>query len=154
MFSGRNDDQINVQGVKKDYDQLHQQIQRILNKTGRDFDNVMYNDGDLDEVFMRTQYYNIAYKLNEIERLLSYLSRPIIEQGILRQNSSKRYELPSGRYFTSGSVCEILEEKNEECYWVYTSIEHNGSDYYATALGRDVSINGMTARIRGSLLDQ
>ena len=127
---------------------MNDQIQRILYKTGYEFDNVLYNHNNLDEAFMRSQYSGIADKLSDIERLISHLNKPVSEEGVLRHNNAGRYELPSGEYFTSGSGCEILVEEDGESYWVYTSIEHNGEDYYATALGRDVSIGGMVARIR------
>lgn len=148
MFDRRSTVDIDLQEVKKDFERLNDQIQRILYKTGYDFDNVLYNRNNPDEAFMRSQYYDIADKLNDIEQQLSYLNKPVSEEGVLRHNNAGRYELPSGEYFTSGSGCEILVEEDEESYWVYTSIEHNGEDYYATALGRDVSISGMVARIR------
>lgn len=107
----------------------------------------MYNRNNPDEAFIRSQYYDIADKLSDIEHHLSYLNKPVSEEGVLHHNNDGRYELPSGEYFTSGSGCEILVE-DEESYWVYTSIEHNEEDYYAKALGRDVSIGGMVARIR------
>lgn len=148
MFNKRSVVDVDLQEVEKDLNRLNEQIQRFLYKTGYEFDNVLYNRNDLDETFIRSQYYTIADKLNDIGCLLSYLNKPINSEGTLRLNNDGRYELPNGEYINSGSICEILTYDDGEPYWVHTRIEHNGEDYYAKELGRDVSIDGMKARIR------
>lgn len=128
---------------------LNSELKHIINEFGNELDNVQRTD-DLDDTFIRDELYQIQDKLDDVSRKIEYMSKPITEQGYIRHNSDGRYELPSGRYFTSGSSCEILtEDYNDEQYWVYTNIEHNGEDYYATALGRDKSINGRMVRVRG-----
>ncbi|RKJ32366.1 hypothetical protein D7X33_39645, partial [Butyricicoccus sp. 1XD8-22] len=100
-----------------------------------------------DETFLRSQYYFLADKLDDIKRRLDYLSKPIIDQGYLRKNNRGRFELPSGREFTSGSTCEILYTDEDEQYWIVTTIQHR-YDYYAAALGVEKSIDGMMVRVR------
>lgn len=113
-------------------------------------ENVQYNHQDANDCFLHDQLKGIIEKLNDVQHDIAYLQRPICAQGIITHNDDGRYELPTGDYFTSGSTCEILtyddlQERNE---WVFTSIEHNGNDYYATALGKDISIDGMMLRVR------
>lgn len=149
MFQDRRSETpISLDKATDEFQKIRSSIKNLLYKLGYECENIRYNHDDLDQDFLASQYYYLADKLDDVERRLSYLSKPIIDQGYIRHNQDGRYELPSGEYFTSGSVCEILQTRNDEQYWVYTSIEHNGDDYYATALGKDVSINGMMVRIR------
>jgi hypothetical protein len=140
--------EISISEVKGEFEKLNNQIKQLMQKLGYDGENIVYDRNDIDEEFFRSQYIILLHKLEEVQRRIQYLSKPIVEQGFIQHNSSGRYELPSGRYFTSGSVCEILQESDGEQYWLYTTIEHNGEDYYATALGRNVSINGKLVRVR------
>lgn len=141
---------ISLEETKKEFGKIQRALERLLYIMGDDGENIEYEKEDLDQEFLRTQFCSLTDQLDDIYRRLNYLSKEVIEQGYIRHNESKRYELPSGTYFTSGSTCEILfnNEKYGEQYWVYTSIEHNGNDYYAKALGKDVSINGMMVRVR------
>jgi hypothetical protein len=151
-FNNRSQTSINLEEATNEFNKMHKSIQTLLYKLGDECDNIRYDRGDLDQDFLRGQYHLLADKLDSIEKRLTYLSKPVVEQGYIRHNDLDRYELPSGTYFTSGSSCEILITRYDEQYWVYTSIEHNGSDYYATAVGINTSINGMMVRIRGESL--
>lgn len=149
MFQDRrNEISISLDEATNEFQKIRTSIKNLLYKLGYECENIRYNHDDLDEAFMKNQYYQLADKLDDIERRLDYLSKPVRDQGYIRQNNAGRYELPSGDYLTSGSVCEILINEESEQYWVLTSIEHNGDDYYSTTLGKDVSIDGMMVRIR------
>lgn len=139
--------------LKESLHQLHAlniQIERIIKDFGYEIEQIEYNYHNLDEAFLRDQVSNIAYKLDSISNDIAYLAKSVVEEGIIHHNSDGRYELPSGTYFTSGSICEILsyDSYHEMERWNLTSIEHNGTDYYATALGKDISIDGKYVRIR------
>jgi len=142
---------ISLQDAHNEFSKMKSAIRNALYVLGDDCDNLRTDREDLDQEFFRTQYRSLVDKADDIYRRLEYLSKPIKEQGYIKHNSGKRYELPSGTYFTSGDTCEILynDPRYDEQYWVYTSIEHNGEDYYATSLGKDVSIKGMMVRVRG-----
>lgn len=142
--------EITLEEATKAFQKVNDQIQDLIYKLGDECDNLRSKPEDLDHEFMRDQYRSLADKLDDIYRRIEYLSKPIVAQGYIRHNESKRYELPDGTYFTSGSSCEILFNDKEygEQYWVKTTIEHNGDDYYSTALGRDVNINEMMVRVR------
>lgn len=141
--------EISLKECENELNKLNQQIKNVISKLGNDGENIRIDRDNLDQEFFYNQYRLILDKLIDISEKIKYLSSPIKEQGILRKNKDGRYALPSGEYFTSGSTIEILytDEDNEQ-YWLLTRIEHNGEDYYATALGRDISINGMMARTR------
>ncbi|MFD2658517.1 DUF5348 domain-containing protein [Gracilibacillus thailandensis] len=143
---------ITTKEAMQELDNLNHEIKRYFNKVDIELDceNISFDSNNPDDYFMRNEIRSISDKLDDIHRKLNYLSKPISDQGYIRRNSSGRYELPSGDYFTSGSACEILytDDIDNEQYWIYTRIEHNGEDYFATALGRDISINGMMVRVR------
>lgn len=143
--------EISINDFKKNIVRLNDEINRYLREFGDSGEKVSHDPDDLDEVFLFEQLYHIMEDLYEVQYKLEYILKPVIEQGYIKHNSLGRYELPSGHYFTSGSRCEILYTNKDtgEQYWVITTIEHNGEDYYARALGKDKDINGMLVRIRG-----
>lgn len=140
---------ISLEQAKEEFKKIQIQISSLEQKLGHECENIDYDRDDLDQKFMKTQYYFLADKLNDISGDLKYLSKDIIAQGPISHNSAGRYELPSGDYLTSGSPIEILNRDSDgDEYWVLARIEHNGNDYYATTLGRNKNIDGMTVRLR------
>lgn len=139
---------VHVNEAFKKLERLNSEIESFLKTVGDYCDDVEYDQHNLDEKFLRDELYGISDKLDDVKRKVNYLSKPVREQGFLSHNSDGRYELPSGEYFTSGSSCEILNTDGDEQEWLFTAIEHNGEDYYAVRLGRNVSINGLMARVR------
>ncbi|UAL49830.1 DUF5348 domain-containing protein (plasmid) [Sutcliffiella horikoshii] len=141
---------ITLEEETKEFNILQGGIQKLLYKLGDDAENIESDSNDLDSEFLQSEYRSMFDKLEDVYYRLEYLKKPVIDEGLLTKNIRDRYELPSGLEFSSGYPCEILyfnPSYNEE-YWVYTSIEHNGEDYYATALGRELSINGLRVRVR------
>lgn len=131
-----------------EFKKLSREIEHLLDKLGYECENMAYDFDNLDEKFYRSQFRLLAEKLSEVNTHINYLSRPVFAEGILTKNPRDRYEV-SGVELSSGTSCEILYSDGEyEQSWIYTTIEHNGYDYYATKLGRDKSIDGMMARIR------
>lgn len=139
---------IDIQEAKRKFGKLNYEIESVLRNIGSYCDNVDYNHDDLDESFLKSQFSSVIDDLENVNRKLNYLSKKVVDQGFLKHNEAKRYQLPNGYYLTSGDECEILVTDDDEQYWIYTTIEHNDEDYYATALGKNVSIKGMMARIR------
>ncbi|WP_372868144.1 DUF5348 domain-containing protein [Planomicrobium okeanokoites] len=143
---------ISLVDTQKEFEKLKRQLHDLLYRLGDDGGNIA-SSRDLDERFLIGQYRGLAENLDDIHRKLEYLSKDVISEGPIFHNSAGRYEMLNGDYFTSGSRIELLvedddEDEDERTYWVLTTIEHNGDDYYAVALGREASINGMTARLR------
>lgn len=65
--------------------------------------------------------------------------------GTLQKNSRGRYEL-SGFELTSGYPIEVWDVS--EGFFIPTRIEFSTSDYYVTAWGPTVGIDGVTARVK------
>lgn len=141
------DDGLNV---LHELEKLSVEIERFSGLLGYEGENVQYDPDNLNDRFLIRQFTQINEELSKVNRKIKYLLKPVKEQGFLKRNSSGKYELPSGVYLTSGSICEILYDdvKNDLQYWLFTTIEHNGEDYYATALGKDTSLNGKLIRVR------
>ena len=70
----------------------------------------------------------------------------------LHRNESRRYETDGGHYYTCGSPIEALVEDGyrDVPYWVRTTLEHNGKDYFLVGYG-SVEMDGLTVRVRGEV---
>ncbi|MCM1027391.1 MAG: DUF5348 domain-containing protein [Roseburia sp.] len=129
-------------------------IDSILNfSTYEDYDDlsglkINYRDGE--QLFLLEELRTVMKNLEEAKDRLSYLARPIQEVSRLHRNESGRYETASGHSYTSGSLIEALVKDgyHEVPYWVRTSLEHNGRDYYLVGY-TDVALDGLTVRVRG-----
>lgn len=139
---------ISLADTQKEFEKLKRQLHDLLYRLGDDGENIT-TSRELDEKFLSRQYRGLTEQVEDMHRKLEYLSKEVVSEGPIFHNSAGRYELLNGDYFTSGSTIELLiNDEDEGSYWILTTIEHNGDDYYAVALGRETSINGMTARLR------
>ena len=133
--------------------ELQPGISRLLhNSTYHRFDDLSgleINYEDAEELLLLDELRGIMEKLADVEDAICYLSCPIKETGRLCKNASGRYETASGHYYCCGSPIEALvtDDRYPEAYWVRTSVEHDGRDYYLVG-HRDVSMAGLTVRIR------
>lgn len=126
-------------------------ISAFLDYVGDEAERVSsWNKEDPEDIFMRNQIRQISSHLQSAIDAVQYLEKDITAEGELYLNSGGRYEINEDVYFTSGSSCELLiyDDYYEFYSWIKTRIEHNGEDYYAVALGRDVPIKGLKARVR------
>lgn len=80
---------------------------------------------------------------------LDYLRHPVKEEGKVTHNIAKRYQLPSGYYFTTGDWIEVFAPywKGGKAEWVLTDVSHNGVDYYAE--GVNIPLRDLKVRVRG-----
>lgn len=99
---------------------------------------------------MRNEYGSIVLRLTEIHREITYLNKPIIEEGILFENISGRYAISEEFSFTCGSLIEVLiyDDWDKKKMWVLTRIEHTNGDYYLYDY-KNISMQGLQARRRG-----
>ena len=109
--------------------------------------HIDYEDGE--QFFLIEELREIMEKLSTVNHRLKYLSRPIKETSRLHKNSSGRYETSHGHYYTSGSGIEALVPEGwpEVMCWVWTRVEHDGTDYYLVG-HNDVCMDGLTVRVR------
>lgn len=119
-------------------------MRRIVNADEVELKNPM----DPDELQKRYALYSFLDELERVVLGLDYLERPVLDVGVLRRNENGRYEL-NGLEFTSGRDIEILvddQEGDEPSYWVHTTVEHDGTDYYAVYGHK--RLDGLRARTR------
>src|SRR5690606_18833494 len=99
---------MNVKEGLQEFQKLNEEIKRVVDLAGFECENIQYDPDNLDERFLRSQFVQLYDQLVDIQRRINYLSKPVVDLGFISHNSDGRYALPSGEYFTSGSVCEIL----------------------------------------------
>lgn len=90
----------------------------------------------------------IVDQLHRAKTDIDYMNRPILADGILRQNGNGRYEA-GGREFTSGSVLEaLIDDGRYDCpHWVVSRIEHDGTRYYLYGY-KNIVLDGLKVRFR------
>lgn len=111
---------------------------------------INYRDGE--QLFLLEELQANMRSLGEVRGRLTYLALPIREVSRLHRNESGRYETESGHYYTSGSPIEALVDDGyrDVPYWVWTTLEHNGKDYFLMGYG-SVELDGLTVRVRGEV---
>ena len=135
--------------------ELNKQISRVLRESRfADYDDLSGLDLDYEnpeERFLLTEYREIMDSLDQVNRALNYLKRPIKGTYILHRNSRDRYECEC-REFTSGNSIEayIFDEYSERFEWIASRIEHNGSNYYIVGYP-ETELEGLKIRIRESI---
>lgn len=135
---------------------LYSKIDRILkSSTYDDYDDLSgldidYRDGE--QLFFLEELQSIMRNLDEVRDRLVYLALPVRKVSRLHRNESERYETDGGHYYTCGSLIEALVEDGyrDVPYWVRTTLEHNGKDYFLVGYG-SVEMEGLTVRVRGEV---
>ena len=114
-----------------------------------DLSGLEINYEDCEQLFLLDDLRGMMEKLAGVEDAIRYLSQPVLEVDRLWKNASGRYETGSGRYYCCGDPIEALvsDGRYNTPYWVRTSVEHDGTDYYLVG-HRDVRMAGLTVRIR------
>ena len=85
-----------------------------------------------------------------VQKMVSYLSRPIQETSRLWKNGSGQYETTAGYCFRVGSPIEVLVPDNyhlDKLRWDRTCLRYDGRDYYLEGYP-DVPLKGLGVRVR------
>jgi hypothetical protein len=130
----------------KDLVQLETTLKRITKDLQKIEDSWPdhFNENDPEDMYVRSSFNRFEDKLSDVRRMIQGIGAPVVAQGRLYHNESKRYEIEgTDYYFTSGSSIEVLYEGE----WIPSSVEHSGKDYYLTRL-KSVSMEGLTARAK------
>ena len=116
-----------------------------------DLSGLEINYEDSEQLFLLDELRGIMEKLADVEDCIRYIGQPVLKTERLRKNASGRYETGSGHYYCCGSPIEALvtDDHYDVPYWVRTSVEHDGTDYYLVG-HRDVCMEGLTVHIRRS----
>lgn len=138
---------------------LKKQIGATISISGyRDYDDLSGLDaGTADDRQRREEYCKIVQKLDEVQRILDYLEKPIREESRIYTNESGRYETDNGHYYTCGSGIEflrteeVLNNNNDEWedveIWTCSSVESKDGQYYIVGYP-DLEMSGLKVRIR------
>lgn len=107
---------------------------------------------DSEQLFLLDELRGVMEKLADVYYIIRCVSQPVLETGHLHKNASGRYETESGHYYCCGSPIEALiqDDRYETAYWVRTSVEHDGQDYYLVG-HRQVTMDGLMVRIRKNI---
>lgn len=133
---------------------LNTDIKRLLQEsTYLEYDDLSKLDidyKDAEQLLLQEQLWKVMQELEDASDRLDYLALPIKEVSRLHKNPDGRYETKSGHCFTSGCRVEALisDGFREVPYWVRTSIEHNGKDYFLAGY-QEVELEGLKVRLRG-----
>ena len=145
----------NINDIMLQASELQPGISRLLrNSTYPRYDDlsgleINYEDGE--QLFLLDELRGVMEKLADVEDCIRYIAQPVLKMEKLRKNASGRYETGSGFYYCCGSPIEALvtDGRYDVPYWVRTSVEHDGTDYYLVG-HREVRMEGLTVRIRRS----
>lgn len=142
-----------LEKVLKEATGLSNEIEELLKLSSYDkyddLSELKINYKDPEQLLLLDELRLIMEKLSDAKRHVDYLSKPVKFTGTLFQNSSGKYELKNGHYYSSGSNIEVLisDDYRELPYWVRSRVEHEGDDYYIVGY-KDTSLEGLTARVR------
>lgn len=142
-----------LEKVLKEAAALSSDIEELLRLSSYDkyddLSGLKINYKDLEQLLLLDELRLIMEKLGDAKRHIDYLRKPVRFTGILFQNSSGKYELKNGHYYSSGSNIEVLisDDYRELPYWVRSRVEYDGDDYYIVGF-KDISLEGLTARVR------
>lgn len=105
---------------------------------------------DPEQLLLLDELRLIMEKLDEANRRIEYLNKPVKYKGKLCRNNSGKYELENGHHYSCGSVIEVFisDDWHDAPYWARSRVEHDGKDYYLVG-HKDMSLEGLPARIRG-----
>jgi hypothetical protein len=141
--------------IKSELNKLFPQLKKVTRMIEDAEDNWTnhFNRNDPDDMFLRNMFNRISDQLEKARRTIHTIKLPIIEEGTLKKNSSGRYEIRSGHYYTSGSEIEFLFKNSyddEEC-WILSSVEHR-EDYYIVSHPK-LEMAGLKVRVRERSFD-
>ncbi|MCM3692198.1 DUF5348 domain-containing protein [Neobacillus niacini] len=143
---------MNIEQAYKIFNEIKNTIGKLEDRWGSMPEEFELNDYDSpDERFKDDMARTIVYKLDEVNRLLKWMEKPVLAEGNLFKRSDGKYEIEGADiYFTSGSPLDVwhYDEFDERYVWTRSVVEHNGEDYYIKALGRETSIEGVKVRAR------
>lgn len=147
---------MNIFDLKEKIIQLDWRIKDLLEESGYldigDID-VEYDCVDPEQNYLFTELWRILFHLDYSHEILECLLSPIIHEGILIVNQNGCYEV-DGVELTCGSSLEVLlpNEESEYLEWVASRIDYDNG-YYLVG-NRDLSLEGIRARIRAMIFLQ
>lgn len=122
-------------------------VTKMIQEAGEDWP-AHYDRTNPEDMYLQDIFYVVGDKLGDVEQLLRVAAAPVAEEGILRKGKSGRYSL-NGSEFTSGQSIEYLDtgSDGDDPRWVYSRIEHDGTDYYIVRNPK-LPLKGLRVRVK------
>ncbi|MFF2909978.1 DUF5348 domain-containing protein [Paenibacillus sp. NPDC057934] len=126
---------------------LEPQLKRV-SKLIHDAENdAIYSSEEPEELYLRNMFYRVGEDLDKARRYIRQVSARISSEGTISKLSDGRYG-NERVYYTSGSSIEFLySDPDGDDRWIYSSVEHNGVDYYIV-VKPELSLNGLRVRVK------
>lgn len=131
------------------YGEIRQYLKDIQYNEYDDLSGVDYDREDLDAGLVVSELRYCAAKLDDVQRVMEYLQLPVIEESRIHRNSAGRYEMDSGRVFTSGSPIEALLEGDDGPFWAVSRVEADSEGRYYIVNYSKYPMDGLLVRRRG-----
>lgn len=148
-----------LEELNEELQKLNITIKRIVKESQfNDYDDLSgltLSEINPDEQFLKDELLDVMNQLYTASQTLTYIRRPVKQEGKLRRTSTSRYAL-EGKEFTCGTGIEALitteicvEGQFQEGYkWIAGRIEHDGQDYYIAGVDKNIGLEGLRVRIR------
>ncbi|MCY9746384.1 DUF5348 domain-containing protein [Paenibacillus larvae] len=138
--------------IKKELSNLLPQMEKITIMISKAEDSWTdhFDPNDPDDMYLRTMFYRISDKLDDVLQIAQRAAAEVLAEGTLIKNSVGRYQIASTDvYFTTGSSIEYLGQNayGDGAEWISSRVEHNGEDYYIAADPK-LKMSGIKARIK------
>lgn len=124
--------------------EIRKKIAKLESRYGLE-DEYEHDLTNSEESFKHDIAREVTSKLDDVKELLDYVEKTIVAEGRLEKNDNDRYEV-QGREITSSMVIDVFDEEFDR--YERSAIEHHSDGYYAVALGKDVDLQGVQARVR------
>lgn len=108
-----------------------------------EFESDMTQD---DIIFYSNKLAKAFEHLNEAVNIIAYINRDITGEYIIHKDLYGKYGCSAITY-SAGTPIEALIVDGENQFWVQTTVEHNGNDYYLVRYP-NVQLEGLKVRIR------
>ncbi|MEC0167406.1 DUF5348 domain-containing protein [Paenibacillus graminis] len=138
--------------LQVDLEKLLPKLKKVSERIQDAEDGGEYDCCDPEAMYEQAMLQRILGELTDLIPLVRQLVAPVAREGTLRKNRAGRYELASSTYFTTGSPIEFLYtypdgDSRRESRWIYSRVEHNGSDYYIAGYPEQ-KMNGLWVRVK------
>lgn len=137
---------------------LNDEVKRILKKISyKDYDDLsgLKNDGSPEDALIRDELVDAAGHLDKFRRIINYLNRKVVKQGVLKLNERGRYEIVEDEdeyEYTSADLIEFLyyDDYDEREKWCISRVEATKGKYYIVGYEK-IKMDGLKVRVREKL---
>jgi len=134
---------------------LNDEVKRVLKEINyKDFGDLsgLKNDGGPEDTLIRDELIDAAEHLDKFRRIINYLNRKVVKQGVLKLNERGRYEIVEDEdeyEYTCGNAIEFLyyDDYDEREKWRISRVEATKGKYYIVGYEK-LKMDGLKVRVR------